>query len=101
MVPGDHRERSSIGLNWVGGIQFRPQRLHSLECELTDRIGIERWLVCIRLRKWFLLIRLLAVQSDQLFGLAIVRFHHLVADRPIPRIAFYIIARIARQGWTP
>src|SRR6516164_2227186 len=64
MVSGDHRERGPIRLNRIGGIQFRRQRLHSLECKLTNRIGIERRLVCVRLRESLLLIRLLAVQSD-------------------------------------
>src|SRR6516164_8964177 len=100
MVSGDHRERSPVGLNRMGGVQYRSQRLHSLECKLTDRIGIERRLVRVRLGEWLLLICLLAVQSDELFRLAIVRLHVVVADRPISSIAFYVIARVARQGWT-
>ena len=93
VVPGNYSQGRAIGQDRVLWVQFPRQQFHSAPGIFTDAARSQGRLVHIAAER-LLLVSALAVNSNEFFGLCVIRFEIVVRDGPVTRLTFDVAARI-------
>jgi hypothetical protein len=93
VVPGNYSQGRAIGQDRVPRVQFPRKQFHSAPGIFTNAVRSEGRLVHIAAER-LLLVSALAVNSDEFFGLCVIRFEIVVRDGPVARFAFDVVVRI-------